>query len=357
MTEGMPRPRPPYVRQETTRHGRVIWTFRRGTEYARLPDDYGSADFWTAYNAALEGKKAPKAGGKSGTLEWLVRRYKASGHFASLAPTSRQGRDYIMQAVCKEAGHVPFIRVTRVKIQEAMDRRAATPHAANNFLVAMSVLFKWAVDNEMIEKNPCEGVSPRKDKIKGFHTWTIEEVDQFRAKHPIGTKPRLALDLLLFTGLRRGDVRLVGKQHVRDGIISLRTGKTNAQLHLPIFNELQASIDATPIGDMVYLTNAKGEPFANAQSFGMWFIRQCRGAGLPAGCTAHGLRKAGATIAANNGATTHELMAMFGWSRISMAEVYTKQADRARLARGASERIANNSSSHLQIGATARPKK
>ncbi|MBA3576166.1 MAG: tyrosine-type recombinase/integrase [Sphingomonas sp.] len=354
----MPRPRPPYIRQERTRHGRLIWTFRRGAEYVRLPDVFGSTEFWTSYNAALEGKKAPKPTlGRSGTLEWLVRRYKQSGHFASLAPTSKINRDYIMQAVCKEAGHVPFVKVTRLKIQEAMDRRAATPHAANNFLVAMSVLFKWAVDNEMVEKNPCEGVSPRKDKIKGFHTWSIEEVEQFRAKHPVGSKPRLALDLLLFTGLRRGDVRIVGKQHVREGVIALRTGKTNAQVHLPIFPKLQASLDNTATGNLVFLTNAKGEPFANAQAFGMWFIRQCNAAGLPAGCTAHGLRKAGATIAANNGATAHELMAMFGWSRISMAEVYTKQADRARLARGASERIANNSSSHLQIGAAAAAKK
>ena len=49
------------------------------------------------------------------------------------------------------------------------------------------------------------------------------------------------------------------------------------------------------------------------------------------------------TIAAENGATVHELMAMFGWARSAMAEIYTKSADRARLARAAAERIANNS--------------
>jgi hypothetical protein len=37
----------------------------------------------------------------------------------------------------------------------------------------------------------------------------------------------------------------------------------------------------------------------------------------------HGLKKAGATIAAENGATTRQLMAMFDWDTVSMAEAYT----------------------------------
>jgi hypothetical protein len=49
-------------------------------------------------------------------------------------------------------------------------------------------------------------------------------------------------------------------------------------------------------------------------------------------CSAHGLKKAGATLAAENGAIASQLMAMFDWSTISQAEVYTKAADRKRMA-------------------------
>jgi hypothetical protein len=49
-------------------------------------------------------------------------------------------------------------------------------------------------------------------------------------------------------------------------------------------------------------------------------------------CTAHGLKKAGATIAAENGATTRQLVAMFDWDRVQMAEVYTKAAEQKKLA-------------------------
>ena len=48
--------------------------------------------------------------------------------------------------------------------------------------------------------------------------------------------------------------------------------------------------------------------------------------------SAHGLRKAAATRAADNGAAAHELMAIFGWKDIKEAEMYTRNADRKRLA-------------------------
>jgi len=48
-------------------------------------------------------------------------------------------------------------------------------------------------------------------------------------------------------------------------------------------------------------------------------------------CTAHGVRKAGATVAAENGATAHQLMAMFGWDTLKQAEVYTKAANQRRV--------------------------
>jgi site-specific recombinase XerD len=88
------------------------------------------------------------------------------------------------------------------------------------------------------------------------------------------------------------------------------------------------------------MVNGWGKPFATPESFGTWFAKQCDDAGLSSECRAHGLRKAGATIAANNGASAHELCAMFGWEKLTTAEIYTKDADRKRLARAAGQRIA-----------------
>jgi len=61
----------------------------------------------------------------------------------------------------------------------------------------------------------------------------------------------------------------------------------------------------------------------------------------PQGVTksAHGVRKIGATRAANNGATVAELEAIFGWIGGRMASLYTRAADRARLAKGAMAKL------------------
>lgn len=349
--EGMPRKRPAFVIHEKNRHGNWRWYFRKkGSPRIRLPDEYGTEEFWAAYKAALLGQPIEKPRpAQSGTLEWLVKRYKSSAHYVGLAETTRRTRDSIYRGVCKKSGHIDFRRITRKKIQEAMDARAKTPFTANNFLVAMSVLFDWAVKNEFVADNPCEKVSPLKVRSTGYHTWTMEEVEKYREKHPLGTRQRLAVDLLLFTGLRLSDAIKVGRQHVRGGVLTIKTGKTGATVSVPVYPNLQRSIDATKTGTLTFLVGERGRHFSSSATFGGWFRKACDDAGLPH-CTAHGLRKAGATIAANSGATVHELMAMFGWARSSMAEVYTKEADRARLARGAAERIANAQVSNLGEG-------
>lgn len=46
-----------------------------------------------------------------------------------------------------------------------------------------------------------------------------------------------------------------------------------------------------------------------------------------------GLRKAGGARASEQGATTEQLKALFGWKTSAQADTYTRKADRARLAR------------------------
>jgi len=187
-------------------------------------------------------------------------------------------------------------------------------------------------------------VKVKASKTDGYHTWTVDEVERYMARHPVGTQARLALDLMLYTGLRRSDAIVLGRQHIKGGVIHIRVGKTGSELDIPVLPPLAESIAATKTGDLTFLLNTRGRQWRNI-SFGYWFADRCDEAGVPG--RAHGLRKAGATIAANNGATTFELTAMYGWSSTKMAEVYTKKADKARLA----ERAANKLFPHHVKGA------
>jgi integrase len=144
----------------------------------------------------------------------------------------------------------------------------------------------------------------------------------------------LALSILLFTGLRRSDAVLLGKQHARQGWFKLALQKNRRRkpitIELPILPALQAALDAGPTGDLTYLVTEHGKPFS-PDGFGNWFRDRCNEARLPQ-CSAHGLRKAGASIAAENGATVHQLMAIFGWLTMRQAEAYTRTAERKRMA-------------------------
>ena len=108
---------------------------------------------------------------------------------------------------------------------------------------------------------------------------------------------------------------------------------------LPVLPALRASIDATPVGHLVYLTTPEGKPYA-LKSLGQWFVDRCKEAGLPKGLSAHGLRKCAAIRAAEGGATEHELMALFGWTTSKEAGRYTRRVNRARLEAGAASLLA-----------------
>ncbi len=135
----------------------------------------------------------------------------------------------------------------------------------------------------------------------------------------------------------------MGRQHVRDGVLSLRQQKTGAQIDIPVVPDLQAALDAMPMTDqLAFLTTEAGQPFT-AAGFGGWFRDRCNEAGLHH-CTAHGLRKAAATRLADRGATEHQLMAWFGWTSIREAERYTRRANRKHLAQTAGKLISGTSS-------------
>jgi integrase len=70
------------------------------------------------------------------------------------------------------------------------------------------------------------------------------------------------------------------------------------------------------------------------------FRDACQQAGVPG--SAHGVRKIAATRAANRGATVAQLEAIFGWSGGTMASLYTRSADRRRLALEAMHKLAND---------------
>jgi integrase len=336
----MPRPRPPFVHCELTRHGRRVWYFRKGkAQRVRLPDDFGTPEFWSAYHAAIAGGaiSPAQARAKSSSLRWLVERYRESSDWLKLSVATRRQRENIFKHILESAGDELFAQITRRDIAAGRDRRRETPFAGVNFIKTLRGLFRWAVEAGLLDTDPTEGVKRPAYQTEGYHVWTEEEVAQFEARWPLGTRERLALVIFLCTGLRRGDAARLGRQHLRDGVITIKTEKTGTPVYIPVLAELDEAIEATPASGLTFVATASGKPMTK-ESFGNWFRDACKAAGVPG--SAHGLRKLGATRAANNGATVAQLEAIFGWSGGNMAAHYTREADRARLARDAITKLA-----------------
>jgi integrase len=261
-------------------------------------------EFMAMYQAALDGMPLPKAETvaprtKPGTVDWLVSAYRSSATFKALAPETQRTRANILENFRSVDGdkHIfltvngkPVMVLKAHNLQAIINKKSITPFAQRNLLNTLRAMFKWAVSEGNLPDDPTVGVTrPRiKSKTEGYRTWTDAEMEQYMARHPIGTKAYLAFVLLRDTGVRRGDAVRLGPQHIRHdllpksphGYLSVVQGKTGTLVEVPITDALWAAIDATPSNHLTFLVTRQGQPFSDA-GFTNWFRDRCNEAGLP----------------------------------------------------------------------------
>jgi integrase len=342
---GMPRPRPPHLHREITRHGKASWYFRRGRgKRIRLPDAYGSPEFEEAYSAALTGQPAPgrRTGPTEGSFSWGLELYRRSQAWALLSLATRRQRENIFKGIEAAVGSSRLADWRRGDIVAGRDKRSDRPAAARHFVEALRGFFRWSVEAGLTRADPTDGVKVAKLRTDGFAVWTEEDIGAFRGRWPLGTRERLAFELLLGTGFRRGDAARVGRPHLaRDGVIRLMTEKTGERVSVVIPPELVAAIAAGPCGELTFIAGERGRPMTK-ESFGNWFREACDAAGVKK--SAHGIRKSAATADALDGYTETELDAKYGWRGQRMASLYTRTANRERLSLSAAKRTKTRTS-------------
>jgi integrase len=343
------------------RHGRRRVRFRKGGFTTYLTGTPWSEDFMRQHAAAADGVKAQArnigaartVAGK--TVNALVAAYldpRSSSPFKTAAAETQRTRRNILENFRKAYGDKPVFRtdnsgrrtmlLTREHVQRIVNEKAATPFAQRNFLNTLRAMFKWAAKEGRIPDDPTLGVIREKVKTTGYKTWSEEHIRRFEAKHPIGTKARLAFALLLYTGQRRSDMVSIGRQHVYNGVLTIDQGKTEggeeAHLEIPVHPKLQEIIDATPtVGVKTFLVTHFGKAYS-APGFGNWFRDQCDAAECP-DVSAHGLRKATARRLAEIGCSANQIAAITGHASLSEVQRYTKAADRKRMAREAMAKL------------------
>lgn len=350
-----------YLKQYRDRHGKMrLYVRIPGRPEIRLQvNSTDDPNFGLAYAAALNGEqvhnsvpqsKASASNTIQGSLRALCVAY--SGFLAkdtTLSERTKYTRRRHLEEVCREvsasnvpAGDVPVDKMAPKHVQQLLDRKRDTPEASNDRRKALLALFKWAVPRGLAQGNPAAQTDKIRTHSEGFATWKQEHIQRFVETHPLGTKPYLAVALLLYTGQRRADVVRFGRQHIKEGALRFVQQKNERRMHksmrIPILPQLQEALDLVPSTQLTFLVTEFGKPFT-AAGFGNWMRDKCDQAGLK-GYSAHGLRKALQTMGAELGLSDRELMAIAGHETTAMTTLYTKKRDRDLLAASGMAKLA-----------------
>ena len=340
----------PYTSLYLDRHKKERCRFRRNGFGCSLPHP-SAKGYRAAYDEALAKSKGiipitPRAIPQS--VNDLLPRFYESLAFKQGGYDWRKTRKAVLEAFREEFGDdlvsafrpkdIETIIARKLEKRTIGKRIVGGTHAALRLREQLDLLFKFAIKQEWITENPVEKVDPVIHKPRGFYPWTEEDIAQFRAFWGLGSKPRLALELVLWTGARRGDAHKAAPP--KNGRISFTAGKTAKEQDLPVAPALQRAIDAMDrVGTDTLLITEYGKPFSTA-GFGNWFKDKCRDAGLPK-CSLHGLRKALARRAADRNVSQQGLKALGQWSNDREAALYVETANRRKAAEDAIEAVAS----------------
>jgi integrase len=300
-----------------------------------------------------EGRVRPRS------IRALANAYYYSAAFEALKPITQGVYRNIIERFCREIhsdgqayGEKSAVTLTAHHVEQLMQARATKPDSANGLRKVLREMMKVAVKLEWRETDPTLGVKKIKPKKQGgFHRWYDPEIAQFEARHPIGSKARLAMALGLYTGQARQDVVLMGEQYIThehdpeqgyeveilNWVRKKTEDKTGLELAIPVHPQLRQIIDATASKHLTFLVTEFGAPFT-AAGFGNWFRDRCKEAGLPH-CSFHGLRKAAATRLIDAGCDVVEASAITGHASLKELQRYVETRDRKKAARRAMHKL------------------
>jgi integrase len=334
------------------RHGKLRARYRKAGEKAfyldTLPDQPGFEKELADKREAPRDSELRHTPGSVNDL--LTRYYKAADFAAKGTAETRKGRRGILESFREGYGndrvtdfsfeHIEALLLAKTEKKKADSGRTVGGQvAARKLRKELRRLFAYAKKLKWIQTNPVEEAEKiGKAKLSGYYPWTEDDIAQYQARHKFGTKARLALEILLWTGQRRGDGRMFGPKHVIDGKINYQAAKTGSDLWLPVASDLRRAIDAMPsVGIQTYIVTDYGKPFTNV-GFGNKMREWCDQAGLPL-CTAHGLRKAIGRRMAQMRSTDEEMMAVGGWRTASQVRTYTDSVNQEDLAKATIDRL------------------
>jgi integrase len=355
------------------RYGRWHYEFRRGAIRLTIRGRPGSAKWYRHYSELLaeseEAAKPVSGPAKPGTVDAIIIRYVKSDAFKALAPSTQAQRRRILDHFAdfktpsgRAYGHARLRTMRKENVEAVLAGKPVT--SKRDCLKALRHWLQFAKDAGEVDIDVTAGIKTAKPATStGYPTWTDDGIELYRQCHPVGSMARCAIELLLNTAARRGDAHILGRLHLRDGVLTWRPQKTSRStgrlLSVPVVPELAAAINALPAtNEVTFLLTAHGRPFASAAAFGNRFADWCRQAGLqPVMCDdgklrdyrAHGLRKAACMRLAEADCTAPQIMAVSGHKTLAEAQKYIDAVNQKKMAKAAMDKLAAGSKPVRQV--------
>ena len=335
---------PPHVYAVKDRHGKTRYRFRRkGWAAPYLPGTPGDAVFHAAYAEIIKaGPSAPipvKAIRKvvPRSLDDLLARMKAGTKWQKKAPETQRRQARMLETFVdtkassgRRYGERPVAAVTVAWLDKIFAGMSKTPAQANVLRKTLSGMMDHALKLDWRRDNPVRLTESYKEG-QGYHTWSEEEIAQYRTTHALGTMARLTLELALNTAARRCNLAMITRDDIKGDRILVNHAKGNNATSVTLMALTREAIDSLPVSPIKHLVvTQSGKPFTVA-GLGNRMRKWCDEAGLK-GCSMHGLRKAMSRRIAESGGTDAQGQAITGHRKASTFVKYREEANRVMLA-------------------------
>lgn len=329
----------------------------------KMPDaKKGDPEFLAAYVAATGAapKPKPKSFG-AGTIGAGVAAYLGSSSYLDMAPSTRQRWKPRCDDIRRKYGSARLKDLAPQHIK--IDLSSLDGHPSNNRLKVWRSLCSYWDETGLIDVNVALQVSKKKTrKSDGHSPWTRADFEAFRNHWPIGSKQRLAFELMYRTCSSIGDTCALTRAMIEEGWLTYTRRKSGSVATCPFqvdgpawfeaTNDLSACLKLEP-KHIALLTTEYGNA-RSSKAAASWFSKAARAADLDDGKTAHGIRKGRASIFKENGASAEQRMAILGHETESETLHYSKSADLKRTIEGTekfqhSEQVPTSKSNALKM--------
>ena len=278
----------------------------------RLPDDPSSPQFRLSYDEAWRQRKKSARG----TVHWLVGEFTSDDNPAWTKLSARSQSDHRQQfeIIKREFGDLTLTRCQEHGARQAFlnwrDSMADRPRTADKAMASLTRLFSWAVDREIMRRNPVEKPGRLYSGSRADKIWEDWQHDAFEA---IASRPLLDAKLLADeTGQRQGDLLTLLWSAYDGQRLNIAQRKTGAIVSVLCSPKLKTRLDEMERVSTHILTSSHEKPWTDWGFQASW-RKTTRKAGIT-DRTFHDLRGSFVVRAIKAGMTLEQIAQVTGHS-------------------------------------------